>query len=290
MIKKDGVAIMNVYTANSKIAKENLFICKDKKYSYYTGKLDQPVEALIKEIDISADLDYCVKQTVLYKSDDVLSETISLSLSSTVELTNETATQAAIRLKNNSKHNIVILNFANGCNLGGGYLAGSFAQEEDLCRKSALYSCLKNKPMFYNENIMIDNHYFTDNILYSPNVPFFRDEDNKLIEQPYHLSIISAPAPNLSVHQNDDDKDYLFEVIKKRAIRILQIAAINNHKNIILGAWGCGAFKNDPIMIATAFKLALDKVPAFEHVCFAISSRNEENVNLNSFKKVFDGK
>lgn len=287
MFKRDGVAIATIRTNNVKIAKENIDICKYKQYTFVPWK----DRRACRKIDISMELDNCVKKTTLYKPTDDLSGVLFTICKPNIELTNETTTQAAQRLLSLNKDNVVILNFASGCNPGGSYLDGSTAQEENLCRKSGLYSCLKTKPYFYNENIECSikgDNFYTDNIIYSPDVPFFRDEDNKLISAPYNLSVITSPAPNLRNQNEDDiDKERLLKVIKERISRILKIAALNNHKKIVLGAWGCGAFRNDPKMVAEAFKSSLSENSFFEHVCFAICSQDEDNVNLKCFKEIF---
>ena len=273
IIKRDGVSVMNARTKNVSLAKETLEILKQKKYTAPSGTVR----------DISGDLDAAIKGTVLYK-DSV--PTKGDLLYPTTEVTNETTAQAAVRLASLGKTDIVALNFASARNQGGGFLSGAIAQEEDLCRCSGLYACLKNKPVFYNENILCDNCFYTENILYSPRVPFFRDQYNLFLENPFTLSIISAPSPNVRGMEQVDEKE-LYDVLVNRATRILQIAENHGHRNLILGAWGCGAFGNDPHMVGTAFTEALSMVPAFEHVCFAVYDTREPPVLFDTFKLLF---
>ena len=133
---------------------------------------------------------------------------------------------------------------------------------------------------------MCDDCYYTDNVIYSPKVPFFRDEHNLFLDQPFLVSIISAPAPNLNGVRPEGLAARLTGIMRERALRILGIAAAHGHKNIILGAWGCGAFGNDPQMVAGVFKLAMQKIPAFEHVCFAVYDTREPPVLFETFKQV----
>jgi uncharacterized protein (TIGR02452 family) len=273
MIKRDGVAIMNARTKNVSIAQETLAVLKEKQYTAPSGNI----------VDISKDLDFAIQNSILYRSE--LTEKKYKSITTTIEVTNETTTQAATRLLKEGKTNLVALNFASARNVGGGFLAGAIAQEEDLCRRSGLYLCTKNKPMFYNENILCDNCLYTNNMIYSPDVPFFRDEHLQFLEEPYLMSIISAPAPNLNGAATIDPVA-LRKVIDYRTYKILQIAEAYQHKNIILGAWGCGAFGNDPSMVATAFVQALLKVPVFEHVCFAVHDKREGKPVYNLFKEM----
>lgn len=137
--------------------------------------------------------------------------------------------------------------------------------------------------MFYNENIMCDGSLYTDGIIYSPNVPFFRDHNNQLIE-PFLLSIISCPAPNLSAMETEPKNITI--ILTERIIKILKVASFHNHKNIILGAWGCGAFGNDPKLIATIFAGAIKAISSFEHVCFAVYDNKEDQPTYNTFKNI----
>lgn len=276
MIKRDGVQLMNERTGNVSIAKETIEICKNKQYVSPSGKT----------IDISKELDSAIAGTVYYKAEDNLPDMDWGVGPSIVEVTNETTAQAATRLVSLGKTNILALNFASARNQGGGFLGGALAQEEDLCRASGLYSCLKKKPLFYNANILCDDHYYTDGIIYSPNVPFFRDTDNKFLEDPFTLSIVSAPAPNLN-STGKMDGERIVKTLSNRVLKILQVAATHGHKNLILGAWGCGAFGNDSAMVATVFNAGIMMTPAFEHVCFAVYDTKPGQPTYEIFKKAY---
>src|SRR6185312_12808515 len=91
---------------------------------------------------------------------------------------------------------VVALNFASAKNPGGGFLGGAKAQEEDLCRCSALYTCQLTQSAYYEVNRATSSMLYTDNIIYSPDVPFFRDDRLQLLDEPFTVSIITAPAPN----------------------------------------------------------------------------------------------
>jgi len=273
MITRDKVAIMNERTKNVAIAKETLSIIKDGCYTSLSGN----------KVDISESLAHTIKKTKLYR-DPIPVKEYNRTLPR-VEVVNETAIAAAIRLTTAGEMNMVALNFASARNQGGGFLSGAMAQEEDLCRCSGLYASLRIKPMFYNENILCNNTYYTNNIIYSPDVPFFRDTHNMLLEKPISLSIISAPAPNVGSMENVDEK-LLSEKLYSRATKIFQIAEENDHKTIILGAWGCGAFGNDPRMVSAVFKEVLSKIP-FEHVVFAAYDTRPETPVFEAFKNTF---
>lgn len=278
MIKRDGVVLMNERTGNVAIAKETIAITKQGQYTAPSGAL----------LDIQADISRAIDGTILYQSYLDLPNTNWKTVEPTIEVVNETTAQAVIRLIKAGRQNVVALNFASAKNQGGGFLSGALAQEEDLCRASALYACLKKKPVFYNENILCDNAFYTHNVIYSPNVPFFRGADNLLLEEPFILSIVSAPAPNAGAISKDTEnlEEVLYSTLLIRATKVLMTAAAHGHKNIILGAWGCGAFGNDATMVAEVFKLALEKVPAFEHVCFATYDERQPPVVFDTFRRV----
>lgn len=159
------------------------------------------------------------------------------------------------------------------------------AQEEDLCRASGLYKCLLSKPIYYNNNISDDSLYYTDGILYSKDVPFFADDHGVLLEKPYSLSIITSPAP--CNRDGSLDQDIVKEVFKRRIPRILKIAQVNGHSNLILGAWGCGAFANDPEVVAEIFKESLDKFKEFfDHICFAVYDPRPGEPVFKTFKEI----
>ena len=271
MIKRDGIELMNKRSNNVSLARETLEIIKQKHYTAPSGQT----------IDLSESLDAALKGTVLY-NEPLPARLLSVRMP-IIEVVNETTAQVARRL---SGKDCVALNFASARNQGGGFLGGAQAQEEDLCRCSGLYPCLKSKPQFYNDNLLRDDRYYTDNIIYSPRVPFFRDEANAFLETPFLLSIISAPAPNM--HGMEIDEELLRTTISRRALKVLHVAAEHGHTHLILGAWGCGAFCNDPLMVANIFKEVLKKVPVFNHVCFAVYDTRPETPLYKTFKQVME--
>lgn len=278
MIKRSGVEVMNARTKNVSIAKETIEICKNGNYTSRNGNM----------VDMKIDLELAKMGSVYYVPGvPAKVNMVEEPITPVIEVTNETTTAAAQRLQGLGKQKVVALNFASARNQGGGFLSGALAQEEDLCRKSGLYNCLKAKPLFYNANILCDDCYYTDGVIYSPNVPFFRDEYDLFLENPYKLSIISAPAPNLN-GTSKIDGGVLTKTLGSRIQKIFEIAYINGHKNLILGAWGCGAFGNDVKMIATMFHAGLMLNPVFEHVCFAVYDTRTPPTLFETFKEVFE--
>jgi uncharacterized protein (TIGR02452 family) len=182
---------------------------------------------------------------------------------------------------------LACLNFASAKNPGGGFLAGSLAQEEALACASGLYPCLLRIPEYYERNRANRSALYLDLAIFSPNVPFFRDDHGALQENPLLASVITAPAPNAgAIAQNEPANSQLVEpTFRRRAEMVLSIAKAHNVDRLVLGAWGCGVFRNDPRMVASIFESFL-KPPGkfadvFEQVVFAVFDRSQ---NLGTYK------
>lgn len=210
-----------------------------------------------------------------------------------IEVTSETTAEAARRLvEREGEARVVALNFASAKNPGGGFLGGAKAQEEDLARCSALYACLVTQRAYYDENRACGSMLYTDHLIYSPDVPFFRDETLALLATPFLVSIITAPAPNAGeeLKRNPGARPQIRAALERRADFVLRVAAAEQHRTLVLGAWGCGVFRNDPAEVADAFARCLAS-PRFEgafgRVVFAVYDRSREGVNRRPFVERF---
>jgi len=200
-----------------------------------------------------------------------------------VQVTNETTLGASFRLVKRGLRPIA-LNFANGVQPGGGFLMGATAQEEVLCRSSALYRTLIGDPM-YEEHRRLQLPDSTDWAIYSPNVPVFRMDDGTELENPWLLSFITCAAPYAPTVGQPQAGDLL----KQRIHRVLAIAQGYGYAALVLGAWGCGAFGNDAQRTAIDFRHALEQEydGAFSEVVFAIADWSLERKFLGPFCNVF---
>lgn len=185
---------------------------------------------------------------------------------------------------------VAALNFASAKNPGGGFLGGARAQEEYLARASALYPCLLAQPAYYAANRRAPDALYTDHMICSPCVPVFRDDDMQLLEQPWQVSIITAPAPNAGALTSRGQAFAAIETTFRRRIdQLLACAAAHDFSALVLGAWGCGAFRNDPTTVARCFaETLLPPGPfanAFTHVTFAILDTH--GTNLAPFEREF---
>lgn len=185
------------------------------------------------------------------------------------------------------------LNFASGRNPGGGFENGAEAQEESLCRASALYPCLENRAM-YPHHRKLRNTEYTSWVIVSPHVPVFRGSGGKLCP-PWECTFLTAAAPNLTAlfaakgAKAGPGHTKYKAAFSQRIGRVLTVAAWSGFgRDLVLGAWGCGVFGWDPTVVANMFKDHLEGEFAgvFKRVAFAIPGGK----NLVAFQKVFGGK
>jgi len=200
-----------------------------------------------------------------------------------VQVTNETTLAAARRLRSTGSK-LVALNFANGVHPGGGFLNGARAQEEVLCRSSALYVTLEGDPM-YEHHMKRPLPDSTDWSILSPDVPVFRNDDGTTLDEPWLLSVITCAAPYAPAIGQPKSGDLL----ERRIHRVLGIARAHAFDTLVLGAWGCGAFENDPRRTAADFRRALENefCGAFHRVVFAIADWSPERRSLGPFRESF---
>ena len=207
-----------------------------------------------------------------------------------VEVTDETTAAAGRRLVGEGEARVAALNFASAKNPGGGFLGGAKAQEEDLARCSALYTCLLRQPRYYEVNRATASMIYTDHLIYSPDVPFFRDERLALLDAPFTLSIVTAPAPNAgeALRRDRGAKAEIREALDRRAAYVLAAMALHGHRTLVLGAWGCGVFRNDPREVADVLARSIVHPRfegAFDRVVFAVYDRSKERANLRAFEE-----
>ena len=199
-----------------------------------------------------------------------------------VQVVNETTLAAARRLVESGER-VLALNFANGVRPGGGFLTGARAQEEVLCRSSALYATLEGDPM-YPAHAARPQPDSTDWAILSPDVPVFRDDSGTALEAPWAVSLLTCAAPYAPTIGQPRAGDLL----ARRIQRVLAIARAYDYSALVLGAWGCGAFHHDPARTARDFRVALEAHSgAFAQVVFAIADWSDKRRYLGPFREVF---
>ena len=238
------------------------------------------------QVDIAAGVKACVQATVHYAADHVHPNSAKGPHTTTYEVTNET-TLSAHRRHLTKGHKVVSLNFAAATNPGGGFLTGARAQEEYLCRSSALYLAIKDSPM-YAYHRREGHKRYSDAMIYSPDVPVFRDDEHGLLPKPYLASFITSAAP-LTKHLHPEELVHIPEILRTRIRKILSVAQAHGHDSLVLGAWGCGAFGNDGHLVANLFHQALEVEfkGAFKEVTFAIVDTSPEKKFIGPFAQRF---
>jgi uncharacterized protein (TIGR02452 family) len=249
-----------------------------------------------RAVTLAAEVGRAVTGTVLFRPAE-LGELVSSRPNGTglprIDVTPETTADAARRLvQDELVGGVVALNFASARHAGGGFLGNAKAQEEDLARRSALYECLLTQPDYYAANREGHSLLYTDHIIYSPEVPFFRDQRYELMEVPFVASIITAPAPNAGavLTREPDAGPRIAMALERRAAKVLAVAAAKEHRCLVLGAWGCGVFKNDPKVMADIFARLLKSTAfagAFDRVVFAVYSRGGGDSSFPAFQARF---
>lgn len=177
----------------------------------------------------------------------------------------------------------LVLSFANAHVPGGGFWLGAASQEESICRRSTLYASLtaKSSAKLYRANNWHPRLAGADLIVYSPRVLVFRDVSGHFLKSPYEVSVASCAAPNRRFLASLLSSDKLVGVFRRRIRAILSLARDQGHRNIVLGAWGCGSFGNDPELVAECFRYVLvdeGYSSAFDEVVFAISGRRSRSM------------
>lgn len=267
-------------------ARETLEILEKGEYRSPSGRV----------IRIAGGLDTALKGTRLYRPADFPDGLAGCEDSSAapwlrIEVTSETSLQAARRLATGSaRPDVLCLNFASAKNPGGGFLSGSQAQEESLARSSALYPCLTSEREMYEFNRSAGTSLYSDHMIYSPRVPVFRDDDGELLEEPYSVSFITAPAVNAGAVRNNEPErvNSILPTMRRRLARLLWVAAKNQHPALILGAWGCGVFRNEPAIVAGLFAEALGAGgpfhTCFQHIVYAVYDRSPAQEVISAFR------
>lgn len=169
-----------------------------------------------------------------------------------VVIANKTTYDAAIECSNDSS-SVCILNFASYYKPGGGFLKGSYAQEESLCHVSGLYPVLKAQEVYSirAKDKDVPEEYRSE-IIYSPCVPFTRALGSITI--PELFDVVSCAAPNCN--RIPFSKQGKIDVaINERLAACYLFPYIHGCDTLVLGAWGCGVFKNSPKVVASTFEM-----------------------------------
>ena len=203
---------------------------------------------------------------------------------------------------------VCVLNFASATNPGGGVVNGSSAQEECICRCTTLYPCLNTDTMwnaFYKPHRKAANPLYNNDCIYTPDVCVFKSDTNfpEILpkDEWWNVNILTCAAPNLrerlSNAMNPRAGDVavkitsaeLEKLLTKRIQRIFKIAIANGNEVLILGAFGCGAFRNPPEIVAKVFDSVMqDYLCYFDTIEYAVFHTEREVANFEAFNSTIN--
>lgn len=207
---------------------------------------------------------------------------------------------------------VCVHNFASATNPGGGVVNGASAQEECICRCSTLYPNLTQEAVcrdFYQQHKMLIkqgkmNAAYNDDCIFTPGVVVFKTDDDqyRLMAEDawYRVDVITCAAPNLrnnpsnamnpgsGANVSDLSVAQLRQLHKKRLQKMLSIAKKEKEEVLILGAFGCGAFRNPAWVVSEAFHEVIQEfLYDFRVIEFAVYCRPRDVSNYETFCKVF---
>ncbi|WP_230632862.1 TIGR02452 family protein [Paenibacillus athensensis] len=210
-----------------------------------------------------------------------------------IEVTGETTLEAAYRrIVVEAAGSTACLNFASAKNPGGGFLSGSQAQEESLARSSGLYPCIAQMEEMYRYNRRLSTCLYSDYMIYSPDVPVFKNDRGEPLSVPYAVSFLTAPAVNAGVvreHQPELEARIHADMLE-RIRKLLAVLWQQGADSLILGAYGCGVFRNRPADVAGYFRqVLLDERfgSLFGNIVFAVYDKSPQRSTLHAFERAF---
>jgi uncharacterized protein (TIGR02452 family) len=271
------LSIKKLTMTNKGMAKDTLEILAKK---YYINEHNE-------KINIENELEICKKETVLFSSEQlsemITNELVKANFETKFETWNCSSLKAILKLsEEENQEKIMCLNFASAKNPGGGFINGAEAQEESLARTSALYETQLQAWDYYTVHRAMESCFYTDMMIYSPKVPVFRKDKGELLPKPVLCNFITSPAVNAGVvkRQEPERAHEIYGAMDVRMDKMFALALSQGNETLILGAWGCGVFKNDPKEIAELFSKYLHGKykNKFKRVVFVILTKKEEMI------------
>ena len=206
--------------------------------------------------------------------------------------------QFSYDLDNERANPILVLNLANPVNPGGGVRRGARAQEEDLCRKSSLLLSLesRNALPYYEYNRALHTYMGSDAVIIHPQVEIIKDENGSLLEDSVIVAVMTCAAPMLSNGMEGMSQSEYEEMVLHRITGMLKVAAYRGYRYLVLGAFGCGAFRNDAHVVSDLFYKALKEFDfdgmkekdMFRRIDFAVMDHTADQYNFKEFSRNFE--
>ncbi len=275
-------------TTRTELARQTLGILERGSYDLPAGRV----------VDITSAIDGCLEATRFFPPEEleqlrqqVLARPAGESVAA-IEVVNETTLAGVARVLSTGGGPVAALNFASARNPGGGFRNGSQAQEESLARSSALYASLLRAGAYYERHRASPSCLYSDAMILSPGCPIFRDDDGRLLEEPRRAAFITSAAPNAGAIGDNRPQELrqIPEVFRRRSEYVLAMAASRGYKQLVLGAWGCGVFRNDPGMVAKSFAAHLQGgawTGYFDRVVFSVLDPSQAMETFLAFRRAF---
>jgi uncharacterized protein (TIGR02452 family) len=214
--------------------------------------------------------------------------------------------ELALYLKNKHKCNPAMLIMASQSHPGGGYQNGSFAQEENICRRTNLFMCLDD-PYVMDSGRNWNYPLPEFGGVYVPSCLVIRDSEENgyaFLQKPEQMSMIvscaysNPPVEKRIINGDEENVEWrlsgkIVKSIRRKIECIFDMAVQNKHDAIVLSALGCGAYCNPPKHMAELFKQVLNEKYAqkFKFVFFGIyddkNAINNAGGNVKPFAQVF---
>ena len=192
---------------------------------------------------------------------------------------------------------VLVLNFANPVNPGGGVRRGARAQEEDLCRKSSLLLSLESEhaEQYYQYNRGLHTYMGSDAMIFTPQVEIIRDEQGNLLDETFVVAVLTCAAPMIQRGTEGMTQNEYKKLLYNRITGMLKCAAYFGYDHLVLGAWGCGAFGNDAAVMSDLFYQALKELrfngmshkDLFRRIDFAVLDKSPTQYNYQEFYRNF---
>src|SRR5258708_3593528 len=272
------------------IAEETVAALERGNYTAQSGNL----------VDFTPLLKRCVEGTKCYKPEalatirqQVLATPSSIARTE-FEVINEKTLQGSARIVESKQYqHIGVLNFASAKHPGGGFLGGAKAQEESLARSSGLYHSLLRCSGYYAHHRQLNTSLYSDWMIFSPDCPILRTDRGDWLEAPFVVSFITSPAPNAGAIKANEPHNHskILETFRERISKLLALAVHHGCDALVLGAWGCGVFRNDPEVVASSFWEHLNPDgqfgQRFKKVQFSVLDTSQTQNIYNAFARYF---
>lgn len=200
----------------------------------------------------------------------------------TIQVVPEATITAALRCRGTKT---ALLNFASFQEPGGKFMVGAFAQEEFLCYCTNLYSelCMYKETWYESHKNCLHKGMYENQSLLSKDISIVMSAPGEILpkQQRMQVDVLTCAAPNWSggIRYNSVPSAVMNHTTKERINYVLQIMSDGCYDNVILGAFGCGVFRNDPLFVARVFKEYISKY-SFNNIIFAIPDENSYNYRI----------